>query len=315
MILLCFFSFPFRKQDGLPFVPPFCLRRHEDSDEDTLETQVNMSDSEILSPQKASTSDISQVTESPVSLNNTHFPPNSNVQIAHLNDANNSPLVLVYHTPEDGKGETVIHVYQLQNHQLGNVSHVQIPLNDGSSIIELPNLQSSASESMTTGTQDQFIVREQSEIPLSGQNTVDQENLPFLIATGKDIQPRLVVPSIGENVTENQLSQLQTGSEDFINIIDINASKILTPKKNTKGDNSCNEHEQISTGDNSFYEVVRVNPDNDLESDSSRTSSPSLVIDNECVVHDVDIKYNDNLTEHLNATRGKKKQKLGRNQR
>jgi hypothetical protein len=85
-------------------------------------------------------------------------------------------------------------------------------------IIELPNLQSSAaSESMTTSTQDQFIVREQSEIPLSGQNTVDQENLPFLIATGKDNQPRLVVPSIGEDVTENQLSQLQTGtgSEDF----------------------------------------------------------------------------------------------------
>jgi hypothetical protein len=80
--------------------------------------------------------EVSQVTESPVSLNNTHFPPNSNVQIAHLNDANNSPLVLVYHTPEDGKGETVIHVYQLQNHQLGNVSHVQIPLNDGSSIID-----------------------------------------------------------------------------------------------------------------------------------------------------------------------------------
>lgn len=314
---MLFFSFPFRKQDGLPFVPPYCLRRHEDSDEDTLETQVNMSDSEILSPQKASTSEVSQVTESPISLNNTHFPPNSNVQIAHLNDANNSPLVLVYHTPEDGKGETVIHVYQLQNHQLGNVSHVQIPLNDGSSIIELPNLPSSASESMTANTQDQFIVREQSELPLSGQNTLEQENLPFLIATEKDNQPRLVVPSIDENVTENQLSQLQTGtgSEDFINIIDINASKISTPKKNTKGDNSCNEHEQISKGDNSFYEVVRVNPDNDHESDSSRTSSPSLVIDNECVVHDVDIKYNDKLTEHLNVTPGMKNKKLWRKQK
>lgn len=220
----------------------------------------------------------------------------------------------MYHTPEDGKGETVIHVYQLQNHQLGNVSHVQIPLNDGSSIIELPNLPSSASESMTANTQDQFIVREQSELPLSGQNTLEQENLPFLIATEKDNQPRLVVPSIDENVTENQLSQLQTGtgSEDFINIIDINASKISTPKKNTKGDNSCNEHEQISKGDNSFYEVVRVNPDNDHESDSSRTSSPSLVIDNECVVHDVDIKYNDKLTEHLNVTPGMKNKKLWR---
>ena len=83
----------------------------------------------------------------------------------------------------------------------------------------------------------------------------------------------------------------------------------------TKGDNSNNEHEQVSKGDHSFYEVVRVNPDNDHESNSSRTSSPSLVIDNECVVHDVDIKYNDNLTEHLNATQEMKKKKLWRKQK
>lgn len=253
-----------------------------------MELQVTMSDSEILSPQKQPRSEVSSQMERSVSINPAtfaskinsdmegsiainpaEFPPNANVQITH--DANNSPLVLVYHTPEDGKGETVIHVYQLQNQPIGNL---QIPLDGASNIVELPsNLQSTAGTSSANGKS--FCIQAQTNEPMEGLESGD--NLPFIIATGEDNPQSLLLPR-----GINQEPSSEHDNDDYINVIDINASKIPTPGKNLES------REHVS--DNSMYQVVTVNQDTDLDNDNSR-SSPSVSIDNEFVASDVDQKY------------------------
>lgn len=268
----------------MPFVPPFCLPQQEDSEGDTLETQICMSDSEIMSPQKPSRSEF---TDRPI--NSAAFPPNTNVQYTQLTDTNNSPLVLVYHTPEDGKGETVIHVYQLQNNQLSNFSNIQIPLNDGSSIVELPSLQTVAG-------------RLSSEQGQSGEeNSSIQESMPFIISSGDDPQSGLMAQPIMDSIGGNHVT---TDNEDYLNIIDINASKITTPRKDDSNSDVSGK------GLDSFYQVVRIEPDHDLESDDSRLS-PVVSIDNEFVASDIDIKYSEHLTENLHTTQGKRRQTSG----
>lgn len=287
-----FFSFcriPFKRYENAPFVPPFCLSQDEDDDSDIMELQVTMSDSEILSPQKQTRSEVSSQMERSVNINPAtfaskinsemegsiainpaEFPPNANVQITH--DANNSPLVLVYHTPEDGKGETVIHVYQLQNQPIGNL---QIPLEGASNIVELPsNLQSAAGTSSANGKS--FCIQAQTDEPMEELESGD--NLPFIIATGEDNPQSLLLPQ-----GMNREPSSDHDNEDYINIIDINASKIPTPGKNL-------ESKEHDVSDNSMYQVVTVNQDTDLDNDDSR-SSPSVSIDNEFLASDVDQKY------------------------
>ncbi|XP_076114014.1 uncharacterized protein LOC143082281 [Mytilus galloprovincialis] len=280
---------PFKRYENAPFVPPFCLSQDEDDDSDIMELQVTMSDSEILSPQKQTRSEVSSQMERSVNINPAtfaskinsemegsiainpaEFPPNANVQITH--DANNSPLVLVYHTPEDGKGETVIHVYQLQNQPIGNL---QIPLDGASNIVELPsNLQSAAGTSSANGKS--FCIQAQTDEPMEELESGD--NLPFIIATGEDNPQSLLLPQ-----GMNREPSSDHDNEDYINIIDINASKISTPGKNL-------ESKEHDVSDNSMYQVVTVNQDTDLDNDDSR-SSPSVSIDNEFVASDVDQKY------------------------
>lgn len=174
-----------------------------------------MSDSEILSPQRPIRSQVtdhlspqlplrSPVTpraDEPITINPADFPPNTNIQITQ--DANNSPLVLVYHTTEDGKGDTVIHVYQLQN-----------------------QTQGIADDQNTSANGEQAYISEQSDQPMEDSVTSDRNSLPFLIA--------------------EPTSDLSTVTSDgnFINVIDINASKVTTPKKG-----------QSSSQDQSVYQV------------------------------------------------------------
>lgn len=213
-VLLYYFSFsPYKRNDSAPFVPPFCLSQEEDTDKDSLEEQVTMSDSEILSPQRPQKSQVTPRPDEPITINPADFPPNTNIQITQ--DSNNSPLVLVYHTTEDGKGDTVIHVYQLQNQT---------------------NIQNSSANS------EQADISEQSNQPIGDGDTSEQGSLPFLIAE-----------QTTDNVTQNNC-------DDFINVIDINASKIATPQKGSeeKGQSS-------SDSDQPLYQVVAVNPNDESQ--------------------------------------------------